>query len=244
MSFFKELVYDIMHNAAVLFNSYAIAYIVAGIVAAIVATVCATISNRAARKCDQLIPYVSALESEIDNKNLRDDLLGKLYSINHYSAIPSIIAGAIYVIFCLVIYPSLLAMPNDVSDIPVNFLWVEDVTSNKIDFFTFLLYGIETAVSTLVPAAIAKKLTSERIKMCLLSFMLSLVIILFASHIFTVMVVFYLVSKGFTLTIFNSIKAKKAKPLPELIIPEDIKAYYQLHQRHISEGGELEETSE
>lgn len=246
LSFFKEIVLNIIYSTAVLFNSYAAVYIAAGIVTAFITGICTHISSRGSHRCDQLIPYVTALQDEISDIKERDNLLDKLYSVNHFSIIPSIIANAVHLLICLIIYPSLFMISAEGHDIPVDFLWVEDVTAKGIDLFTFLLYGAASAISIFIPTVLAKKLSPEKVKMCFLSLFISLAAVAAASHIFTIMLVIYLISKSLTSTVIMVIRAKLTKPMPELIVPEDIEAVFQLHtlKNQKEEEEELAETSD
>lgn len=241
MSFCKELITSLIYFMSESFNSYIVTYVIFGAIMAFISFIYRVFKSKNDHLCDKFAPYVKAIQSDVEDSSQRDKLLGDLYSVNHYNTIPTLVIYIVNFFLILVVYSSLAMITNEGRNIPVEFLWVKDVSAKVSDVPMILIYCATCFLSNILIMIVQKKFTAGKLGMGFLSFALSIVTMSIISRWFSALLIIYLMTRHIVSVVLNISYIKLKKPYPEIIVPDELEAIFQksLAQNNNKEGEKL-----
>lgn len=241
LSFFEKIITSLVYSTAGAFNSYVVVYVIWGFLISVVGIIFSHTQKKNDYLCNKFAPYVNAIQSNVESKEQRDKLLDSLYSANKYSAVPAIIIGFVSVSLMCVVYSSLLMISGEGRNIPVNFLWINDVCAKVPDMPMILIYSGIGLIMTIIMKIIRKEFSMSQLIIGAIAFAMSVLLMYFVSHWFSALILIYLTTKSIFSAAFSIAYMKLRKPFPELIVPDEIEEAYQSSLNKEQEGEKSEE---
>lgn len=220
LTVFKNFFTEIIYSISIFFNSYVITYIIFAILMAFFGAIYSIKKSKNDKMCTKFAPYVRAVQVANIDRSEGDNLLSELYSKNHFNAFPVTLLSIFYVLMCMIIFPSLLLINGDNANIPVNFLWIENITTRTTNIPMIIIYAVICVFSRNLNAFCFKKIDKKRIITMFIQFMLIIIAAIVGARMFSCL---FLIYSAIRLTLKSIIVViyKKSHPSNDEIIVSD-----------------------
>jgi hypothetical protein len=224
----KEFVVGLIYSMSEAFGSYVITYVIFAVIMAIFGTIYSVMKSKNDRMCQAFAPYVRAVQVADIDKEKGSALLDRLYTENNFNAFPATLVSIIYICMCLIIFPSLFLVTGEGRDIPINFLWVSDITEKTVNIPMVVIYAFICSISRLVMTVLFDKMNKQNISSIIIGFVCIVLSAVVGSRVFSCLFLIYSCLRRVLQTAFTIIYRKCFSKRKEVIICDELKELREL----------------